>query len=136
MEHKRIGFTCSAFDLFHTGHVTMLEEAKRQCDWLIVGIQIDPTIDRPQKNKPIQSIVERVLQVRACKFMDEIVVYNTEKELYDLLTTLPIDVRILGEEYKGKDFTGSDLNMDYYFNKRRHGFSSTELRQRIELKLN
>lgn len=128
----KIGFTCSAFDLFHAGHVAMLEEAKQQCDWLIVGLQVDPTIDRPEKNKPIQSLVERQLQVRACRFVDEILVYSTELELLELLCMLPIDVRILGNEYENKKFTGSFLtNMEYYYNKRDHGFSSTELRNRI-----
>ena len=129
---NKIGFTCSTFDLFHAGHVAMLEEAKQQCDWLIVGIQTDPTIDRPSKNKPVQSIIERQLQVRACRFVDEIMVYNTEAELLDLLNTLPIDVRILGDEYIDKDFTGCDLeHMEYYFNSRRHSYSSSELRARI-----
>ena len=110
----------------------MLEEAKQQCDWLIVGIQTDPTIDRPSKNKPVQSIIERQLQVRACRFVDEIMVYNTEAELLDLLNTLPIDVRILGDEYIDRDFTGCDLeHMEYYFNSRRHSYSSSELRTRI-----
>ena len=129
---KRIGFTCSTFDLFHAGHVAMLEEAKQQCDWLIVGLQIDPSIDRPEKNKPVQSLVERQLQVRACRFVDEIIVYNTEAELLEILCMLPIDVRILGSEYLGNKFTGHFLNsMEYYYNKRDHGFSSSELRKRI-----
>ena len=127
-----IGFTCSTFDLFHVGHVAMLEEAKKQCDWLIVGIQSDPTIDRPQKNKPVQDLIERQLQVRACKFVDEIIVYNTEKELSTLLQMLPIDVRILGEEYRNKEYTGRNLSkMRHYFNKRDHDYSSSELRKRI-----
>ena len=130
----RVGFTCSAFDLFHAGHVMMLEEAKRQCDYLIVGIQIDPSIDRPEKNKPIQSIVERQIQVRGCRFVDEVWVYETEADLIDLLTTLPIDVRILGEEYKDKDYTGDNLHMETYFNRRKHKFSSSELRNRLKLK--
>lgn len=129
---RKIGFTCSTFDLFHAGHVAMLEEAKQQCDWLIVGLQMDPSIDRPEKNKPIQSLVERQLQVRACRFVDEIVVYSTEAELMELLCMLPIDVRILGAEYEDKQFTGKHLkNMEYYFNRRDHGFSSSELRKRI-----
>lgn len=127
----KIGFTCSTFDLFHAGHVAMLEEAKTQCDWLIVGIQNDPTIDRPHKNKPIQSIVERQIQVKGCKFVDEVWIYNTEKDLRDLLLILPIDVRILGDEYKGREFTGYQLPMEYYFNSRRHDFSSSELRKRV-----
>ena len=130
--NKKVGFTASCFDLFHAGHVAMLEEAKKQCDWLIAGIQIDPTIDRPSKNKPIQSIIERQLQVRACKFVDEIIVYSTEKELEELLKVLPIDVRILGEEYKDKQFTGHLLKtMTFYFNRRNHDWSTSELRKRI-----
>lgn len=127
----KIGFTCSTFDLFHAGHVAMLEEAKQQCDWLIVGIQIDPSIDRPEKKKPVQSLIERQIQVRGCKYVDETIVYGSENDLYDLLTTVPIDIRILGEEYYNKKFTGDDLHMEFYFNKRRHKFSSTELRQRV-----
>ena len=133
MKNKIIGFTCSTFDLFHAGHVAMLEEAKNHCDWLIVGIQTDPSIDRPDKNKPVQNIIERQLQVRACKYVDEIIIYNTEGELFDLLCMLPIDIRILGAEYKDKPFTGHHLkSMEYYFNKRDHGYSSSELRKRIE----
>jgi glycerol-3-phosphate cytidylyltransferase len=129
---KKVGFTCSTFDLFHAGHVAMLEEAKRQCDWLIVGIQSDPSIDRPEKNKPVQNLIERQLQVRACKFVDETIVYTTEDDLFTLLCMLPIDVRILGDEYKGKSFTGSHLRgMEYYYNKRDHGYSSSELRKRV-----
>ncbi len=129
---RTVGFTCSTFDLFHAGHVAMLEEAKTQCDWLIVGVQTDPTIDRPTKNKPVQNLIERQLQVRACKFVDETIVYATEADLLALLCMLPIDVRILGEEYEGKPFTGSHLkHMRYYFNKRSHGYSSSELRKRV-----
>lgn len=129
---KTIGFTCSTFDLFHAGHVAMLEEAKQQCDWLIVGLQADPSVDRPEKNKPIQSLTERQIQVRACKYVDEIIVYSTELELLEILCMLPIDVRILGSEYENKNFTGHHLkHMRYYFNKRDHGFSTSELRKRI-----
>ena len=127
----KIGFTCSCFDLFHAGHVMMLKEAKTQCDYLIVGLQTDPTIDRPHKNKPIQSILERYIQLEACKYVDQIVPYATEKDLQDLLTSYPIDVRIIGEEYKNQRFTGYDLPMSVYFNSRQHSFSSTELRGRI-----
>jgi glycerol-3-phosphate cytidylyltransferase len=126
----KIGFTCSTFDLFHAGHVVMLEEAKKQCDYLIVGIQTDPTIDRPEKNAPIQSLIERQIQVRACKFVDETIVYETENDLIILLTTLPLDVRILGIEYKDKDYTGKSI-VNAYYNKRSHSFSSSELRQRM-----
>ena len=128
----RVGFTCSTFDLFHAGHVMMLKEAKTQCDYLIVGLQIDPTIDRPTtKNKPVQSVLERFIQVQACKFVDEIIPYATEKELMDILTSYPIDVRIIGEEYRDKQFTGYQLPMEVYFNSRQHSFSTTELRQRV-----
>jgi glycerol-3-phosphate cytidylyltransferase len=133
---NKVGFTASTFDLFHAGHVVMLEEAKRVCDYLIVGIQVDPTIDRPTtKNKPVQSIIERQIQIAACRFVNEIMVYTTEKELEDILMSLPIDVRILGEEYRDKDFTGRDIcekrNIELYFNKRDHYFSSSDLRQRV-----
>ena len=108
-EWIRVGFTCSSFDLLHAGHILMLEEARGQCDYLIVGLQTDPTIDRKQKNNPVQTIVERYIQLSAVKFIDEIVVYQTEADLIDLLSALPIDVRIVGEEYIDKDFTGLDI---------------------------
>ena len=127
----KIGFTCSTFDLFHAGHVMMLREAKEQCDYLIVGLQTDPTIDRAEKNKPVQGVFERFIQLNACVHVDEIIPYSTEKELRDILQSFKIDVRILGEEYQGKEFTGHDLPMEYYFNKRRHSFSTSELRQRV-----
>jgi glycerol-3-phosphate cytidylyltransferase len=133
--NKKIGVTCSTFDLFHAGHVIMLEEAKRQCDYLIAAIQVDPTLDRETKNKPVQSIIERQIQVSACKHVDEIIVYSTEKELEDIFMALPIDVRILGEEYKDTEYTGKDICMkrgiELYFNKRDHFFSSSDLRQRV-----
>lgn len=130
------GFTCSTFDLFHAGHIIMLKEAKAQCDYLIVGLQTDPTIDRPlEKNKPVQSIFERFVQLQACKYVDEIVVYATEKDLVDILLSYPISVRILGEEYAERAFTGRqeciDRGIKFYFNKREHTFSTTELRQRV-----
>jgi glycerol-3-phosphate cytidylyltransferase len=127
----RIGFTCSTFDLFHAGHIMMLKEARTQCDYLIVGLQTDPTIDRPEKNKPIQGIFERYVQLQACKYVDEVVVYATEKELLDVLQSYHIDVRILGDEYADKKFTGNNLDMELYFNRREHSFSTTELRQRV-----
>ena len=131
----RIGFTCSTFDLLHAGHVTMLEEAKRHCDFLIVGLQNDPTEDRPTKNKPVQSIVERQIQLAAVKYVDEIVIYNTEQDLIDLLLTLPIDVRVLGYEYKNKEFTGKDIakqrGSKIIYNGRDHSFSSSSLRKRV-----
>jgi len=109
----------------------MLKEAKNQCDYLIVGLQTDPTVDRPEKNKPIQSIFERHIQLEACKYVDEIVVYATEKDLMDVLQSFPIDVRIIGEEYQHKSFTGKELPIEIYYNKRRHSFSTSELRQRV-----
>jgi len=128
----KVGFTCSCFDLLHTGHILMLREAKTVCDYLIVGIQTDPTIDRPNKNKPIQSIFERVEQIKACKYVDEIVIYETEDDLSNILRSFPIDVRIIGEEYRDKNYTGKDLDMDVHYNLRRHDFSSSKLRQRVE----
>ena len=135
MVGKPVGFTCSTFDLLHAGHILMLAECKQICDYLIVGVQSDPTIDRPGvKNKPVQSIVERYVQLSAVKFVDDIIVYNTEKDLEDMLMFLPISVRIIGEEYKDKDFTGKqiceDRGIKIWFNSRSHRFSSSELRQR------
>lgn len=130
-EHVKTGFTASCFDLFHAGHIMMLREARRQCDYLIVGLQTDPTIDRPEKNKPVQSVFERFVQLDACKYVDEIVVYATEKDLLDILLAYPIDVRILGDEYKDKHFTGRELDMEVYFNSRKHSFSTSELRARV-----
>ena len=131
----KVGFTCSTFDLLHAGHILMLEEAREQCDYLIVGIQTDPTIDRPGKNKPVQTIIERTLQLKAVRYVDEVVVYSTEQDLIDLLEILPISVRIIGEEYKDNDFTGKDKcaerGIDIYYNSRSHRFSSTELRHRV-----
>ena len=132
---KPVGFTCSTFDLLHAGHILMLAECKQVCDYLIVGVQSDPSIDRPgTKNKPVQSIVERYVQLSAVKFVDEIIVYNTEKDLEDMLMFLPISVRIIGEEYKDKEFTGKkiceDRGIKIWYNSRTHRFSSSELRQR------
>lgn len=127
-----VGITASCFDLFHAGHVLMLKEAKTVCDYLIVALQTDPTLDRPEKNKPIQSIYERYVQVTGCKYVDEVIVYDTESDLLNVLTSRDIQVRILGEEYKEKTFTGQDLSHTFYFNKRRHKFSTTELRERIK----
>lgn len=127
----KIGFTASTFDLFHAGHIMMLKEAKTQCDYLIVGLQADPTIDREWKNKPVQSLFERFVQLQACKYVDEVVPYATEKELMDILLSYPIDVRIVGEEYRDKQFTGHNLPIEIYFNTRQHSFSTTELRNRV-----
>ena len=129
---RKTGFTCSCFDLFHAGHIMMLKEAKSVCDYLIVGLQTDPTIDRPEKNKPIQSVFERYVQLESCKYVDEVVVYATEKDLLDILHSYPIDVRIVGDEYKDKEFTGKDLShIEMYYNSRKHSFSTTELRKRV-----
>jgi len=131
----KIGFTCSTFDLLHAGHVQMLREAKEECDYLICGLQVDPSIDRKEKNSPVQTIVERYSQLHACRYVDEIIPYQTEKDLEDILTMYHIDIRILGEEYREKDFTGKNIcqgrNVDLYFNKRDHRFSTTDLRKRI-----
>ena len=133
---KKIGIVFSTFDLLHAGHIAMLAEVKNHCDYLIAGLQTDPTIDRPDtKNKPIQSIVERQITLSACRFVDEIVVYQTEKDLEDILLTLPIDVRILGVEYQGKEFTGKDIcnqrGIGIIYNGRDHSFSSSSLRKRV-----
>ena len=131
----RIGFTASQFDMLHAGHVAMLSEAKNHCDYLIAGLQNNAAWDRPEKNAPIQSIVERQIQLAATRYVDEIVVYNTEKDLEDILLTLPIDVRILGVEYQDKEFTGRDIcnkrNIKLIYNTRDHSFSSSSLRKRV-----
>jgi len=131
----KVGFTCSTFDLLHAGHVQMLREAKDQCDYLICGLQVDPTIDRAEKNAPIQTIVERYTQLKGVKYVDEIVPYGTEQDLEDILSMYNIDVRILGEEYRDKTFTGRGIcnkrGIELYFNKRDHRFSSSDLRKRV-----
>jgi glycerol-3-phosphate cytidylyltransferase len=127
----KIGFTCGAFDLCHAGHILMFEECKQHCDYLIVGLQTDPSIDRPDKNKPIQTYEERGIQVAAIKYIDEIVSYSTEADLYSYLQTHPPDVRFLGADWEGKEFTGHDLPIPVIFNSRNHTFSSSELRKRI-----
>jgi glycerol-3-phosphate cytidylyltransferase len=126
------GITASTFDLLHAGHILMLKEAKSVCDYLIVALQVDPTIDRPEKNKPIQSYYERWVQLSAVKYVDEIIPYSTEEELRTILQNYEIYIRILGDEYYDRYFTGNDLQMEYHFNKRTHGYSSTELRNRIK----
>ena len=134
--NTKIGITCSSFDLFHAGHVKMLEEAKEHCDFLIVALQTDPSIDRPEKNKPKQSIVERYIQVEACKYVDQIVPYTTEKDLEDIFLSFRLDVRIIGEEYKDKHFTAKDIckdrGIEIIYNNRAHDWSSSELRNRIK----
>jgi len=131
--NKIIGFTCSCFDLLHGGHILMLKDAKNQCDYLIVGLQTDPTLDRPEKNKPIQSLEERKIQLEAVKYIDEIAIYNSEKDLYKLLKKIKPDVRILGNDYKNKEFTGVDLNIKIYYHSRNHNFSTSNLRKIIYL---
>lgn len=137
---KKIGITFSAFDLLHAGHIKMLEEAKKQCDYLIAALQTDPTIDRPEKNKPVQSVVERYIQLKGCKFVDEIVPYATEQDLEDILRSFDLDVRIIGDEYKDKNFTGrkycEEKGIEIYYNKREHRFSSSGLRKEVAEKEN
>jgi glycerol-3-phosphate cytidylyltransferase len=133
---KKIGITFSTFDMLHAGHIAMLSEAKNHCDYLICGLQTDPTIDRPDtKNRPVQSIVERQIQLAACRYVDEVVVYQTEQDLIDLLLILPLDVRILGVEYQDKEFTGryegGERGIELVFNGRDHSFSSSSLRKRV-----
>jgi glycerol-3-phosphate cytidylyltransferase len=135
-EGKKIGITFSTFDMLHAGHIAMLSEAKNHCDYLIAGLQTDPTIDRPDtKNAPIQSVVERQIQLAACRYVDEVVVYQTEQDLIDLLLILPVDVRILGVEYEGKAFSGHEecyqRKIEIVFNGRDHSFSSSSLRKRV-----
>jgi len=130
----KVGFTCSAFDMLHSGHIQMLRDAREQCDYLICGLQTDPSADRPEKNRPIQTIVERYTQLKAVQYVDEIIPYATEEDLKDILSMYHIDVRILGDEYREKDFTGKEIckrrDIALYFNKRDHRFSSSELRRR------
>ena len=131
----KVGITFSTFDLFHAGHVKMLEEAKSNCDYLIVGLQLDPSIDRPKKNKPTQSIIERYVQLRGCKYINEVVPYVTEQDLIDILSSFKIDLRIIGEEYKDKKFTGKEYcikkGIEIYYNRREHRFSSSALRKQV-----
>jgi glycerol-3-phosphate cytidylyltransferase len=131
----KTGITFSAFDLLHAGHIKMLEEAKSKCDYLIVGLQTDPTLDRPDKNKPTQSVVERYIQLKGCKFVDEIVPYATEQDLEDILQAFDIQMRIVGDEYRTKDFTGrkycEEKGIELYFNTRDHRFSSSSLRREV-----
>ena len=131
MHAGKIGFTCGSFDLLHAGHVLMLEEARSVCDHLVVGLQTDPTKDRKSKNRPVQGLEERDIQLRAIKHVDEIIVYATEAELVELLKTLKPDVRIVGADHKGESFTGSELPIEIYFNTRDHGWSTTDLRNRV-----
>lgn len=130
-EGKKIGFTCSCFDLLHTGHLIMLEDAKKQCDVLIVGLQTDPTIDRPKKNKPVQSYFERKIMLESIKYVDEIIEYATEADLYKILTFLKPDVRIIGSDWKGKRYTGWELDIPMYWHERTHNYSTSAFREKI-----
>ena len=130
-----VGFTASTFDLLHAGHITMLREAKEQCDYLICGLQVDPSIDRKEKNSPVQTLVERYIQLSGVRYVDEIIPYQTEKDLEDILQMVNIDLRIIGDEYKDKTFTGRAIcasrGIEIYFNKRDHRFSTSDLRKRV-----
>ena len=132
---KIVGITCSTFDLLHAGHIIMIEECKKYCDYLICALQVDPSLDRPEKNKPVQSLVERYIQLDAVKHVDKIIPYNNEEELLTIFASLDLDVRILGEEYKDKKFTGKEIcqkrGIKLVYNKRDHDFSTTNLRERI-----
>jgi len=134
-QNRIIGITCSTFDLLHAGHITMLEECKKYCDYLICALQVDPSVDRSEKNKPAQSLVERYIQLDAVKYVDKIIPYNTEEELKTIFSSLDLDVRIIGEEYKDKNFTAKDIcmkrNISFVYNKRDHDFSTSSLRKRI-----
>ena len=130
-----IGFTASTFDLLHAGHIAMLRESKSICDYLICGLQVDPSMDRPEKNAPVQTLVERWTQLQAVKYEDEIIPYQTEKDLEDILELFDMNYKIMGKEYKDKDFTGKEIcrrrGIQLYFNKRDHRFSSSGLRERV-----
>lgn len=129
----RIGFTASCFDLGpHAGHMVMLKEARENCDYLIVALQIDPSMDRPTKNKPVQTVSERYLTLKGCRWVDEIIPYQTEEELIQLLQLVNPDIRFLGEDYIDKDFTGKDLGIALYYCKRKHSVSSSGLRKKIK----
>lgn len=132
----RIGITCSCFDLLHAGHILMLQECKEVCDFLYVAFQTDPTSDRPEKNKPVQSVLERFIQLKGCKFVDEIIPYENEKDLENIFKSFNFDVRIIGEDYKNKDFTGRQIclerGIEIHYNKRSHDFSTSNLRKKIE----
>jgi len=126
-----VGVTASCFDLLHAGHVAMLKEAKSHCDYLICCLQVDPSLDRPEKNKPVQSLVERYIQIKGTRYVDEVVPYSSEQDLMEILTTYQIDIRFIGEEYRDKPFTGHELDIPIYYNARKHSFSSSELRKRM-----
>jgi glycerol-3-phosphate cytidylyltransferase len=132
----KVGITFSTFDLLHAGHILMLEEASKQCDYLVAALQSDPTVDRPTKNKPIQTLYERYIQLQGCRYVDEIIPYTTEEEVKLILESRKFDVRIIGEDYIDKDFTGKDIcewrMIEIYYNSRQHHLSSSELRRRLQ----
>ena len=132
----KVGITFGAFDLLHAGHILMLAEAKSTCEVLLVGLQTNPQIDRPEKHRPIQSVYERQIQLEACEYVDDIIIYDTERDLENILATMPIDIRILSEEYRDKPITGEGIckrrGIEIYYNKRDHDYSTTELRERIK----
>jgi glycerol-3-phosphate cytidylyltransferase len=134
-QNRIVGITCSTFDLLHAGHIIMLEECKKYCDYLICALQVDPTIDRKEKNTPIQSLVERYIQLDAVGYVDKIIPYNTEEELETIFASLDLDIRIIGEEYKDKDFTAKRVcekrGIKLIYNKREHDFSTSSLRKRV-----
>jgi len=127
----KIGFTASCFDLLHAGHCLMLEDARKQCDWLVAALQVDPSHDRPEKNPPVQSLEERKIQLSSLKYVDQIELYKTEEDLLLLLKKINPDIRILGSDYKGKRFTGMELNLEIYYHERNHSWSTTDLRLRV-----
>jgi glycerol-3-phosphate cytidylyltransferase len=127
----KVGFSCGSFDLTHAGHYLMFKESRDNCDYLVIGLQTDPSIDRKHKNKPIQSLEERRIQLEGCKYIDEIIVYERESDLLEILKNLQPDVRFIGQDWKGKPFTGHELDIEVYFNKRDHNYSSSSLRKRI-----
>ena len=130
-KNQKVGITFSTFDLLHAGHIKMLEEAKLQCDYLIVGLQLDPSINRKEKNTPSQSIIERYIQLKGCKYIDEVVPYVSEQDLEDILHSFKLDVRIIGEEYRNRDFTGKEITKEIYYHERKHEYSASDLKRRI-----
>ena len=131
MKKKIIGFTAGSFDLTHAGHYLMFKECREQCNFLVVALQTDPSIDRPEKNKPVQSLEERLIQIDACKWVDDIIIYRTEAQLYELLKRVKPDIRFLGVDHEGKPFTGDDLPIKIIFNTREHNYSTTSIRKRV-----
>lgn len=127
------GFTCGTFDLCHAGHMLMFKECKNFCDYLIVGLEVDPSLDRPEKNKPVQTLDERRIQLEAIRYIDKIIIYKNEAELYEILAANEdnIDVRVVGSDWEGKEYTGHDLPLPVVFNSRTHSYSSSDLRKRI-----